>query len=368
MSFIKEDGNGERVTTYDVAERCGVSQATVSRALRNVKGRLSPETRNRILAVAREMGYDPMISYAARQLVSQRHGHRSLSYLIGFFFDHAGFAQSNYFTNLHRGIMSAIAGTGFEVVTSDTPGNVESPSRELAPVYRRGEIDGVLAISSFLRDGLTELLHATSGFGDGPIVGIIGPSQGGSVVRPDDYSAGYKAVSHLLELGHRDVMIVRWHDADERSIEGLRMRGYVDACKDEGLEPGRCLVNPNTNFKPHDVAMKMLARQIKDQGMTAIIAPNDLMAESIYSALTEAGIAVPEDASLISFDDTEVIPDGRGNNLLTTIRLPLFDIGEEGARMLLQRISGEAKQDRELVLPVELIVRGSTAPPRRLNR
>jgi DNA-binding LacI/PurR family transcriptional regulator len=245
----------------------------------------------------------------------------------------------------------------------------------LPAIYRRDEIDGVLAISDHLRIGLLELLRSEPGMAQKPIVGVVGPGNGTSTVRPDDYDAGYQAMSHLLDLGHRVTMVVRMKSPSEKSIEGFRTRGIVDACIERGLDPDTTLVDGGWTFKSEDLVSKtskqlveehakIIIQMIKERPeITAIVAPNDGDAQWIYWALRRSGIRIPEDISMVSFDDTEAILDDQGNNMLTTVRLPLFDVGEESAKLLIQRIRGEVNKDREIVLPVELIVRGSTSSP-----
>jgi DNA-binding LacI/PurR family transcriptional regulator len=99
--------------------------------------------------------------------------------------------------------------------------------------------------------------------------------------------------------------------------------------------------------------------------VTAVISRQDEQAVHLHNTLVSAGFRVPEDISLVGSDDTHVIIGDAKENILTTVRLPLVEIGREGANLLIHRVLGEEPEDRDVILPVELIVRGSTAPPRK---
>jgi DNA-binding LacI/PurR family transcriptional regulator len=108
-----------------------------------------------------------------------------------------------------------------------------------------------------------------------------------------------------------------------------------------------------------------LAQTVKDNPKyTAIIAQNDFSAVRVWRVLLEAGLQVPEGISLISFDDTDPIFSGIGGNILTTVRMPLREFGQEAASLILRAIDGSATNIQNIVLPTELIVRQSTTPPR----
>jgi DNA-binding LacI/PurR family transcriptional regulator len=368
MNSKANDGNSihHYPTITEIAKRCGISVSTVSRALNNVAGEQSEETRQRIVAAASEMGYDPMRFHSARQLVSIRDGKHAMNYLIGFFFHHfhsSGFVESNYFAKIQRGVLSAAANTEFEIVTSDIMRS-NGAVTELPSIYRRGEIDGIIAMEDFA--GSLNMLRADPGFGSRPIVWLAGSGESGSCVRPDDYRAGYLVMSHLLDIGHRGVMTLYSMENEDESILGGRMRGFIDACRDRGLDARECLIQGHWNSNNLPLTEELLVHSYNENPhMTGLIAPNDYWAQKFYWMFARHGISIPEHLSMVSFDDTDAITDSEGSNILTTVRLPLDDIGRQGVELLVRRILGEEKEDRETVLPVELVVRGSTAAPAR---
>lgn len=362
--------NGYSPTMSEIAKRCGVSQSTVSRALHNVKGRQSDETRTKILTVAREMGYDPMRFQAARQLASIRHGNQALNYIIGFFFYHLGFSESNYLSRIQQGILSAVSLTEFEVLTSNVLPAYPRSSQKVSHPYRRGEVDGALAIEQDPDWRWTfDALRTEPNFGQRPIVGLISHLDGCSGVFADNVSAGYQALSHLLQLGHRHIVCQQELIYHGSSVQAQRLNGYRQACVEAALIFEEVVVELVWVDEVDQACGQKLIEYLKQHPeVTAIINANDQAAADVHRTLVSGGYSVPEDISMVSYDDTDSVTDGRGANILTTVKLPLVEVGQQGAELLIRRILGEDKEDCDIVLPVELIVRRSSAPPTPLRR
>jgi DNA-binding LacI/PurR family transcriptional regulator len=348
-------------TMRDIARACGVNQSTVSRALQRDK-RFSPEKIERINRVAESLGYDLMRNQAAQRLSNIRHGHSVLNNTVGLFFHHSGLGQSAYFTRLHQGILHAITEVDFEIYTSDE--NKVFTTGELPSAYRRGEIDGVLAITEQRWwDETLELLRKEFNFQRRPIIGLVEPLQDASSVHPDNFGAGRDIAEHLLDLGHRYLMHFHNENSEAGSAHGNRLAAFKESFSQRGLDPARHLIHgPTRKDDPHFTGNDVIKALKEYPRITAIVAHDDEQAVRIYRTLIEAGYRVPQDMSLISYDDTEVIMDEHGHNILTTSRLPLFEIGRQGTLLLIQRILGEEPADRNIELPTELIVRASTGP------
>jgi LacI family transcriptional regulator len=360
-----DNAPGNYPTLQDIAERCGVSRATASRALRNVSGEQSPETANRIAAVAREMGYDPMRFSVARKLISLRYGKRSLNYIVGFFFYHGGFAGSNYLSRIQQGVISAISQTEFEILTSDFSDREREYEFVMTHPYRSGIVDGALVVEQDpIWRTAYNLLRGEPNFGSRPLVGLVSHLEGCSGVFADNFSAGYLSLSHLLQLGHRNILCLQELQAVGHGTLSQRTRGYIRACQEAGLEFDSVVRSSLLNSRsPEERGAELAAYLRQNPKVTAIISGNDQMSVELHRAMVREGFRVPEDISLISYDDTDAVTDGCGNNILTTVRLPLNAIGKQGAEMLIRRILGEEQEDRDIILPVELVVRASTAPP-----
>jgi LacI family transcriptional regulator len=351
-------------TMRDIADRCGVSRATVSRALSNNTEQQSEETIARIRAVAQEMGYDPVRGLGATRLAFRQYGVPVLNYAMGMFFSHGTFISSNYFIKMQRGILDAIHNTDFEIYTSDWY-TVET-SGVLPMAYRKGDIDGIVTMAqqSHWSDTL-QILRSDPSFATRPIVGLVEHLDGCSGVYPEHFSGAYDAAKYLLELGHRKFLhYIGGIPEHPRSVEMVRMSAFTRACSEEGLDADTVLTRVRRNADDREESTHLLLRAIADNpDATAIIAHDDEQAVWIFETLIRNGYRVPEDFSLLGFDDTDPVFDARHENILSTVRLPLVDIGREGTRLLIRQITGGERPDVEITVPTELVVRMSTASP-----
>jgi LacI family transcriptional regulator len=359
--------NGDRpVTLKDIADRCGVTKMTVSRALRGDTANTSEATIELVQRVARDMGYDPSHHAAARRLALSKTGQQVLNRVIGLLFFHKGFVGTNYFNSLFHGILDAMLEEDYQVQTADTWNLIQTGV--LPVTYRKGDLDGALTIATggYEWDATFQLLRNEIGFRNRPIVDLVSHVNDCSAVYGDHLQAGYLTMKHLLDLGHRHVMIPFAYSPSATNVHGLRASGYEKAYQEINLDPLEYLRPSFWNTNDYEQSRKRLVIEIqRHKEVTALIARNDWEAEMMYTALTSAGIRIPEDISFISYDDTNQILNSAKDNILTTVRLPLYDIGFHGAKLLVRRIHGDEPEDRDIVLPVELIVRSSTAPPSR---
>jgi DNA-binding LacI/PurR family transcriptional regulator len=179
-------------------------------------------------------------------------------------------------------------------------------------------------------------------------------------VRCDSEQGAYALVRHLLDLGHRRIAIVSGPLAVSTAMD--RMAGYARALHEAGLGADERL----TRYGEFTAgAGYQLTRQILDAGPrpTALFAANNVMAFGAFRALREAGLRVPGDVSLVTFDD---LPETLiMEPFLTVVNQPAYALGQRAAELLLQRLAGEGPAEpQEIVLPTELVVRESTAPPK----
>jgi DNA-binding LacI/PurR family transcriptional regulator len=315
---------GSRVTLKTIAETVGVSRTTVSNAY-NRPDQLAPELRDRILATARELGYagpDP----AARRLRSGRRDAVGLLLTAGLSYAFTDPAAVLLLQGIAR--TTEAAGLGLLVI----------------PERGTGVRDAVVAafcLYSMPSDHPNVSAARERGL---PLVVVDGPHlDGHAFVGVDDRLGARLAVEHLLELGHRRFALLT-----ERPLHHLeRLGGYRDALEAAGIAW--------ESVPRHELggAREALAA---DPRPTALIAATDQLALGALEAAHEAGLRVPEDVSVVGFDD---IPAARwARPGLTTVRQPLLEKGEIAGRLL----AGGAS-DREVILPVELVRRGSTAPP-----
>lgn len=195
------------------------------------------------------------------------------------------------------------------------------------------------------------------------IPGVVG---GASVVAADDYSGQRQATQHLLELGHRRIAYLHSKAADQ--IVPSRRAGYLDALQTAGITPEprwiRALSNvPQIDFR--QTGRESMAAWLQDDweevGCTAIMVHNDEAAIGAIEALEEAGLRVPQDVSVVGFDGTELCEYSRP--CLTSVEVPLHEIGRSATEMLLQQIEDGVGQPEHITLPTRVCIRESTAPP-----
>jgi len=329
----------------DVALAAGVSVATVSRALRG-QPHVSEKTRARIQHLADELGYVP--SSSASGLRSGRTG--ALAVVVP--------AISGwYYGRVIEGVDAELRSSGYDMVLFSLGGRHGERERLFHSSILRKRGDAVLALCmDFSREERAEL--ETLGL---PAVIVGGPVRGFRFVGIDERDAARRAVNHLLELGHRDIVYVGGGAEEGRelnpSVGRERRAGYVRAMRAAGVsETGiRAIAGEFSTEVARSRMSELLARA--DPPPTAVFAASDQMAVGTMLAAAEHGLRVPEDLSVVGIDDHPLAtPFG-----LTTVRQDPYQQGATAARHLLEEIDDGVPLRRSLKLPVELIVRASTA-------
>lgn len=364
------------VTLRDIAQRCGVAKGTVSKALNNRGKLINPQTAEAIRIVAREMGYDPMSHYEARRLSARRSGRKIINHLIGVVMP-SFFYKITYFTEMYYGILDALTREHFGQLTIPVPDRrVDSSELTLPPSLLRGEVDGIIFIGG-MEEGFQPLSQLRLPTGNAlPTVSVINPSHTNAVVLADDEMGGYQVMTHLLELGHRHFLYVKV--AYTVSTLQQRMLGMNRALLERALDPTRHLhilegdVNRLRYYPPfvENVPMHLdadgetlqqLLRTLHDHPeITAILAQNDLVAQELWYSFKYPGIRIPEDYSLVGYDDTDPLLNEYGANVLTTVHVPLSEIGRAAVQQVIALVNDAADAAPRVVLPTELVIRDTT--------
>lgn len=329
----------------DVAARAGVGEATVSRVL-NGHASVRPATREKVLEAIRELNYRP--SSVARNLSLRR------TFTIG--------VVVPFFTNPSavervRGIVTALSGTAYDMMLFD----VESEDREQRAfeLFDRGDrADGLLVVSLIPPDDETMRLRESRL----PCVLVDAPHPALPNVVIDDVAGGEIATQHLIELGHRRIAFIGDKPADPFRFDSSRdrTRGYERALDRAGLERRPEYVREGTQrlHVARSIAVELL-RLVERP--TAIFAASDTQALGALEAARSLELRVPDELSIVGFDDIELA----AYVGLTTVRQPLFESGRRGAELLLRLLAGQPLDVHSELLPLELIMRGTTAPPAR---
>jgi DNA-binding LacI/PurR family transcriptional regulator len=332
-------------TISDVAARAGVGVGTVSRVL-NGRTNVRPVTREKVLAAIAALEYRP--SSLARNLSLRR------TYAIGVV---VPFFTSPSAVERVRGIASVLASSSYDLMLFDIES--EDGRDHAFRLFDRGDrADGLLVLSLVPPDDEVERLRSTRL----PCVLVDAPHPAFPSFVIDDVRGGELATSHLIELGHRRIGFVGDKPPDPYRFTSSRdrTRGYELAHERAGIELRPEFVREGTHS--HHVARSIAIDLLRlPQRPTAIFAASDVQALGVLEAARILGIRVPEELSVVGFDDVEIA----AYVGLTTVRQPLYESGRRGAELLLRMLDADEPpaEPRTEQLPVEIVVRSTTAEP-----
>lgn len=335
----------------DVAALAGVSPSTVSRSLSD-QGKVSARTRERVMDAARTLSYVPS-PYAAG-LASGRT--RTIAVVVPF-------VTRWFFASVVSGVTEVLERAGYDVLLYHL-GSAADRDRffDRMPLARR--VDGVLSLSMPLTEEHTLALRAL----DIPILTVGSRMSGLPSVRIDEVAVAEQAVNHLLHLGHQRIAFLGGICDDPKFgfvSSADRLLGYRQALATAGIQPDPAL-EAFGRYGVDGGAAAMARLMSEAQRPTAVFAEYDELAIGALWSLRRAGLVVPQDISVVGIDDHEMakVLD------LTTVGQDAAGQGALGAKMLVQTLnaSRDVPPDNppaDMVLPTELILRGSTAPPGR---
>lgn len=329
------------VSIKDIARAANVSYSTVSRAL-NDNPRVKAETKEQIQRLAAEMGYLP--SAVARSLVTRRTN--TIGIVVTTITD-------LFFAEVIHAIEETALNYEYSVILANSGGE---PQRELGAIraLRERRVDGIILVSGCCAK---EGLWSAPGI-DIPIVIInnVHKDHVGYSVEADNLDGAQQATEHLLQLGHRRIAHIAGPETEWDSVE--RQCGYEQALQAHSLplDPGLIIrggSRPRGGFEAMQHLLTMPSRP------TAVHCYNDASAIGAMRAAHSAGLRIPQDLSVVGFDDIALAPFFEPP--LTTVAQPKREMGEKAVQMVLGLLAGEPVED--YVLPSRLIVRDSTMPP-----
>ncbi|GGE15630.1 LacI family transcriptional regulator [Marinithermofilum abyssi] len=339
MSSIKE-----------IAKKAGVSVSTVSRALNNYTD-VNQNTRKKIIQIAQELNYFP--SAVARSLVTKR------SYTIGLFFGdqvNSGFDHP-FFLEVLSAVRKVAGDAGYDLLIFT---NLHKKKATYTTLCRERGVDGLFLILTGDGKRKNEQLIELQESGI-PCVAIDLPLDGErcSYVESNNFLGAKKAVSYLIKLGHRKIALIGGDEVGKVSFD--RLNGYRAALIEAGLEYDPQLVRYGC-YSADQAKEATEALVSENRDVTAILAVSDVMAIGAIQRLTELGWSVPDDISVVGFDDIREASTNKPS--LTTVRQCKYEMGSEAIRLLMKTIEDVSYRPSPVVIPCELIVRDSTAPPR----
>lgn len=340
------DGRSVKPTINDVARVAGVSKKTVSRVI-NRSPLLNAETRERVEKVIRELGYVP--NPQARALALRR------NFLVGLIHDNP---NAQMVLNMQQGILEALNGTEFEMVVRPVDRSSSAMLDDVRAFLERQRLFGVVILPPISEnDALARVCDEV-----GCRYVRIGSAQfddPAHMVASNDREAVREATEYLIQQGHGLIGLVEGPDGFRSAYE--RRLGFEDALRAAGIALPRSLIaRGNYRFETGVTA----AHHLLDLNPrpTAIFASNDEMAAGVAYVARERGISVPEELSLIGFDDTPIA--AHIWPPLTTVRWPIVSMARAAARKLVGDIvGGVAAEPQPSELPSILVKRASVAPP-----
>jgi LacI family transcriptional regulator len=333
-----------KVTIKDVAREAGVSYSTVSRVVNNYKY-VNPETREKVTVAMERLGY--IANQQARSLA------RGRSQVIGLLIHSF---ETSYVAEIVRGIDDAIAEAQYDLLLYTTHRRVERETTYVANIVH-GLADGLLVV---LPRGVETYMDSLSKQ-NYPFVLIDYQAHDDSVyaIGATNWQGAFDATSHLIELGHSRIGFIAG-DTFVGSSED-RLNGYRDALEASKLPFDAELIYQGDFFKPKgfDACRTFLELE---RPPTAIFASNDEMAFGAMEAALGMGYRIPDDISIVGFDDIPQAADSHPP--LTTVRQPLREMGATATRLLLDLIEETGEADTPFIkLSTELIIRQSTMSP-----
>ncbi|MEO1407568.1 MAG: LacI family DNA-binding transcriptional regulator [Pseudomonadota bacterium] len=336
-----------RAKINDVADLAGVSIKTVSRVLNN-EPNVRPETREKVRVAVRELRYVPSVS--ARSLAGQR------SYMFAMFYDTA---SEGYLSRFQKGALEACRRANYHLIVEQCSVGATETVDHLVVTATQLRVDGVLLLPPV---GDTE--HIVERFADLNIPAALiapgGETFGMPSVRMDDIAASAELTKFLIDQGHRRIGFIKGHP--DHGATTLRLNGYLTALRQAGIEPEEALVRPGDFTLPSGLAP---ARELLSMASppSAIFASNDDMAAAVIRVAAERGLQVPEELSVVGFDDALIasatVPP------LTTVRQPVEAMAEAAIQELLVATDRTGRRPTashdDLSFDHELIHRGSVS-------
>lgn len=324
-------------TIKDIAKKAQVSTATVSRVINNIGG-YGAETRERVLKVAKELGYYK--NETATSLVTNK------TKTIGIIIPNV---STNFYGNIVNGIEDIAYEYGYSVILTHAGVEGKRLADSLKLMANR-RVDGVIIVSIYLDSKQEEMITSLNL----PTILLSTQAEGDSLpyIKVNDYQAIYEATQYLIDHNHQAIGLVGINETDKIAGEP-RLKGYLDCLKDNAIPIDKeLIVSGDFSFDAGRRAMKHFLDQQKVP--SAIVCASDETALGVNSVANDNGLTIPDDLSIIGYDDTSIA--WMSTPPLTTIGQPLYEMGAKGCERVIQAIVYDQDMISEIV-PFRLKIR-----------
>jgi LacI family transcriptional regulator len=335
----------KRVTSFDVAEKSGVSRTTISFVLNNVPGiSISEATRQRVLQVAKELNYHP--DSTGKKLASGR------SNTLGLVLrqSHEQVFADALLPQVLMGIGQAATEQGFEVLLKPLePLNGDGYMR----LVHENHVDGIILSGPRQEEAEIIRLHQ-----EGLPVMLMGqlPGSGLPFVDIDAVSGSALAVKHLIEQNHRHIGLIT-NAALEYTSAQQRRQGYLNSLKQAGIEPDDSLMQAGNYTSASGFTAMQKLLEVSPR-LTAVFVASDVVALGAIRAIKQAGLRIPQDIAVVGFDNIPMAD--YYDPPLTTVRIPSYGLGWASGERLVRLVQGEAIEQDGMLLESELVIRNSS--------
>jgi len=331
-------------TIKDVAKQAKVSPSTVSRVIAD-NSRISPETKERVNKIIKELNYHP--NMIARSLIKR--SSRTLGLVLS---RSTEIAFSNpFFPEIIRGISAVTQRHQYSLMLTTTE-DYEEEARQCLQMLEEKRVDGVLLLASRIKDDLIEKLCRNNY--PFVVVGRVPEINGYYSVNNDNVQAAYTAVRHLLNLGHRRVAFL--NGLEDFTVCQDRFEGYCFAFREFGLDINQSYI-ANGMFTQEE-GYRLTNELLRvSPSLTAVFAVDDEMAIGAYQAIKEQGLSIPDDVAVVGFNDDPLA--SVVEPALTTVRIPIYEMGIAATEMLIKLLNKEKLVSTQRILSSELIIRDS---------
>lgn len=345
----------KQVSIRDVAREAGVSPATVSYILNDTPNlSFTPETREKVMAAVEKLHY--VANQAAKTLGSSRVEGIVQSKLVGIVIpqtenkrkeSHIMFGNPFYGTFLSA-VELEVRKAGYHLILSGI-----NPGQSYIDIVKSRTLDGVIILGAYPSQDAAEYKKYNV---PAVLVDCYGSDENFFYsIRTDDRKGGYMATKYLIEKGHRNIAYVTG-ELKENGVNSERYLGYLDALKEAGIKPlKKNLFEGYVDYKYGAEVAQKLAKDRK--GITAVFVSSDITAVGLINTLHGLGVSVPNDISVVGFDDVEYAKMCFPG--LTTIRQNIMEKGKQAAQLMIEAAQNHSLPRNERIIPIELVERGT---------